>query len=152
MGPGKDTHGTTMPQREGRGWHTTRSIVRQTCTTKKRQAPLSLTTCMVAELSPVQLKTGSSSEQKQIVDALDNKLTDSLWAVTRNRDSETRQATQVNSEELIDTVQNEIVQLFQDEQCPAQNLRNTSSTQWRWNSPTPFRRREKSFYRQEVQR
>ena len=43
VGPGKDTHGTPMPEREGHGWHTTRSTVRQTCTTK-RQTPLSLTT------------------------------------------------------------------------------------------------------------
>ena len=35
MGPGKDTHGTPIPEREGRGWATTRSTVRQTCTTKK---------------------------------------------------------------------------------------------------------------------
>ena len=43
MGPDKDTHGTPMREREGRGWPTTRSTVRQTCTTK-RQTPLSLTT------------------------------------------------------------------------------------------------------------
>ena len=43
MGPGTDTHGTPMPQREGRGWPATRSTVRQTCTTR-RQTPLSLTT------------------------------------------------------------------------------------------------------------
>ena len=35
VGPGKDTHDTPMPEREGRGWPTTRSTVRQTCTTKK---------------------------------------------------------------------------------------------------------------------
>ena len=35
-GPGKDNHGTPMPAREGRGWPTTRSTMRQTCTTKKQ--------------------------------------------------------------------------------------------------------------------
>ena len=34
-GFGKDTHGTPMTERRGRGWPTTRSTVRQTCTTKK---------------------------------------------------------------------------------------------------------------------
>ena len=65
---------------------------------------------------------------------VDKKLTDSLWAVASNRDrehKETRQATWVKSEELIDEAQNEIVQLVEDEQCPVQNARNTSSTQWR---------------------
>ena len=41
---------------------------------------------------------------------------------------------------------------MEDEQCPAQNPRNTSSTQLRWNSPTPFTRSKKSIYRQEAQR
>ena len=36
MGPGTDTHGTPMPEREGRGWPATRSTVRQTCTTKRQ--------------------------------------------------------------------------------------------------------------------
>ena len=35
---------------------------------------------------------------EQVVDALDKKLTDSLWAVTRNCDKETRQATQVKTD------------------------------------------------------
>ena len=120
--------------------------MRQTCTTKKTD-----TTVFEnihgsgAALSPVQLKTGSSSEQN--VDAVDKKLTDSLWAVASNRDrehQETRQATQVMSAELIDKAQNEIAQLMEEEQYPGQNPRNTSSTQWRWNSPTPSTRREKS--------
>ena len=97
-----------------------------------------------AALSPVQLKTGSSSEQN--VDALDKKLTDSLWAVACNRDrehKEARQAAQVKSGELLDKAENEIAQLVEDEQCPVRNPRNTSSTQWRWNCPTPSTRREK---------
>ena len=53
VGPGKDTHGTPVPEREGRGWLTTRSTVRQTCTTK-RQTPLFSATYMVAEPCSVQ--------------------------------------------------------------------------------------------------
>ena len=85
VGPRKDTHGTPMPAREGRGWPTTRSTVRQT----KRQAPLSSTTYMVAEPCSVQspLKRESSSEQNKASNA-DKKLTDSLWAVASNRDRE----------------------------------------------------------------
>ena len=94
-GPSKDTLGTPMPEREGRGWHTTRSTVRQTCTIK-RQTPLSLTTYMVAEPCSVQsAQAGSSSEHN--VDELDKNLTDSLWTVTCSRDKETRQAGGQNS-------------------------------------------------------
>ena len=92
---------------------------------------------MVAEPCSVQFSSvRSSSEQNKSFNA-DKKLTDSLWAVACNRDREhketrlTLEATQIKSEELIDKVQNEIVQLVEDEECPVQNLRNTSSTQWR---------------------
>ena len=100
-----------MPAREGRGWPTARSTVRQTCqqhTWKRSRAQSS------------SAQPGSSSEQND--DTLDTKLTDSLWAVASNRDREhketrltlvTRQATQVKSEELIDQVQTEIVQLVE---------------------------------------
>ena len=94
-------------------------------------------------LSPVQLQTGSSREQNK--SSMDKKLTDSLWAVTRNRDKETRQATQVK-ERGVDR------QLVEDEQCPVQNPRDTSSTQYVLNRPTPSTRKEKSNNRQEVQR
>ena len=122
-----------MPEREGRGWPRTRPTVRQTCTTHKTATTVFNNVHESgAVLSPVQLKTGSSSEQN--VDVLDKKLTDSLWAVPSSRDrghKETRltlEATQIKSEELINNVQ---------------NPRNTSSTQWRENSPTPSTRREK---------
>ena len=73
VGHGKDTHGTPMPAGERRGWPTTRSTVRQTCTTK-RQAPLSLTTYMVAEPCSVQFSS-----------VRNRTLTDSLWAVASKR-------------------------------------------------------------------
>ena len=100
----------------------------------KRQAPLSLKTYMVAEPRSVQFSSRQDPSSEQNVDALDKKLTDSLWAVASNRDrehQETRQATQVKSAELIDKAQNEIAQLMEEEQYPGQNPRNTSSTQWR---------------------
>ena len=89
---------------------------------------------------------GSSSELNKLSNA-DKKLTDSLWTVTRNSDrehKETRLAlgtTQIKSEEFIYKIQNEIVQIVENEQCPVQNPRNTSSTQWK--GPTPSTRREK---------
>ena len=158
MGPGKDTHGTPLPEREGCGWRTTRSTVRQTCTTKKL-ASLSFNNVhgSGAVLSPVQLKTGSSSEQNissmRWTRSVTGQFVGSLWAVTRNRDKETRQATQVKSEELNDKVQNEIVQLVDDEQCPAQNPRDTSSTHCRGGTARHHSRdREKSIHRREVHR
>ena len=77
-----------------------------------------------AVLSPVSTLDRIQQRTEQVVDALDKKLTDSLWAVASNRDSkhkETRQATQVKSEDLINKVQDEIVQLVEDKQCPVQN-------------------------------
>ena len=73
---------------EKRGWPTTRSTVRQTCTTK-RQEPLSSTTYMVAEPCSVQSAQPGSSDQNKLPNA-DKKLTDSLWAVASNRDREHR--------------------------------------------------------------
>ena len=105
MGPGKDTHDTPMPVKEGRGWPTTRSTVRQTCTTQ-RQTPLSLVTYTVAEPCSVQFSSARSSTEEND-DTLDKKLTDSSWAVANNGDREhketrlTLEATQIKSEELI---------------------------------------------------
>ena len=149
MGPGKDTHGTPVPEREGRGWsHNT--IHSATNAHNQKTDTTVAEPCLVQSSQP-----GSSSEQD--VDELGKKLTDSLWAVASNSDrehKETRQAGGPDSRVRSSSTKsrNEIVHLVEDEQCPAQSPRNTSSTQWRWKSPTPLTRREKSIYRQEVQR
>ena len=113
---------------------------------------------MVAELWSVQFSSAQDRIQQRtehIVDALDKKLTDSLWAVTRNRDKETRQTrvTRVKSEKLIDKVQNEIVQLVEDGTVPssepAWHVVNTAEVE----QPDSIHRAGRSQSdRQEVQR
>ena len=71
-----------------------------------------------AVLSPVSIQDTIQQRTEQVVDALDNKLTVSLCAVachSERKHKETRQATLVQSKELIDKVQNEMVQLMEDE-------------------------------------
>ena len=97
VGPGKDTHGTLVPERERRGWPTTRSTVRQACTTK-RQTPLSSTTYSgsgavlsrrVGQEADGQF-VGSRSQQRQ-----------------RTQGNTPGWRTRFKSEEFIDKVQNE---------------------------------------------
>ena len=83
MGPGKDTHGTPMPER--RPW-VAHNTIHCATNVRNQKAVFGNIHGSGAVLSPVQLKTGSSSEQN--VDALDKKLTDSLWAVASNRDTQ----------------------------------------------------------------
>ena len=117
-----------MPAREGRGWPTTRSTVRQTCTTK-RHSPLFYNNVngSGAVLSPVSTRDRIHQRTEQIVQRrqeVDGQFVGSRKQ-PRQRHANTF-VTRVKSEELIDKVQNEIVQLVEDEQCPAQNPPNTS--------------------------
>ena len=90
MGPGKDTHGTRVPEREGRGWPTTRSTVRQTCTTK-RKTPLSSNNVHGSgALSPVssariQQRTEQVVQRRQEVDGQLVGSLNQLWRTPRMR-------------------------------------------------------------------
>ena len=89
MGPGKDTHGTPMPAKEGRGWPTTRSTVRQTCT-PKRQTPLSFSTYMVAEPCSVQFSSDriqQRTERRYVGQEVDGQFVGSRKRVSRHQHS-----------------------------------------------------------------
>ena len=105
MGPSKDTHGTPMPVREGRGWaHNSIHSATNVHNSKADTTVFSNIHGSGTVLSPVQLSQDPALNR---TDTLDKKLTDSLWAVASNGDrkqKETRltlEATQIKSEELI---------------------------------------------------
>ena len=132
MGPRNDTHGSPVPEREGRGWstntiHSATNVHNQKTDTTVFNDVHGSGACSVQSAQP-----GSSNEQNKLSNA-DKKLTDRFWAVASNSDGEHKETRQAGGPDsrAIDKVQNEIVQLVEDEQCQAQNPRNISSTQWK---------------------
>ena len=131
VGPGMDTHGTPVPEREGCGWPTTRATNvhnQKTDTTVFTNVHGSGAVLSPASSARVQQRTEQVVQRRQEVDG--------QFVGSRKQQRQRTQGntpglrTRFKSEEFIDKIQNEIVHLVEDEQCPAQNPRNTS-TQWR---------------------
>ena len=86
-----------------------------------------------AVLSPVSSASiQQRTERRRVGQEVDGQLAGSRKQQRQRTQGNTPgRRTRFKSEEFIDKVENEIAHLVEDEQCPAQNPHNKSSTQWR---------------------